>query len=526
MFQRGHQITPDLKVQFHLKSGANADTYRVVDGQGAMRFLKVFHRERLDEGDLRDGQRIREIELLSRVTHPAITRYEGSGTLETTEGTKEYLLTGFISGETVQDRLRRDLVLDPVEARRVVLGVLEALAYLHGLEDPVIHNEVTNQNVMLDLSGALPEPRLIDFGHARRGSEGEWRPRMGQDPYFLAPECYEGRGGTASDVFSVGALYYNMLFGILPWYINISQFQAQHSDVHTELAKERNRPLKYPRLQSGLEVPSGDLAVLKQALSLDPDKRFPDAAAMREALLAGASGKGKEAKPAAGQSKAGPREVAPKLTRKPIKRGFDAVAGMEGLKELLMRDVVMALKEREGYEAYGIPIPNGMLLYGPPGCGKTYLAKRFAEEVGIGFHAVKPSDLASIYVHGTQEKIGALFKEAREQAPTILFFDEIDALMPSRDGQLGHSYSSEVNEFLVQMGDCSKDGVFMIAATNRPDLIDSAVLRTGRMDKVIYVPPPDMEARQAMFQLHLEGRPVAGDIDATALAAATEGRVA
>jgi transitional endoplasmic reticulum ATPase len=139
---------------------------------------------------------------------------------------------------------------------------------------------------------------------------------------------------------------------------------------------------------------------------------------------------------------------------------------------------------------------------------------------------VKPSDLASIYVHGTQEKIGELFKEAREKAPTILFFDELDALLPNRDNNLGHSYAAEVNEFLVQMGNCSKDGVFMIGATNRPDLIDPAVLRTGRMDKIIYIPPPDHEARKALFRLHLEGRPVDEDIDLVALAAETEGRVA
>lgn len=191
-----------------------------------------------------------------------------------------------------------------------------------------------------------------------------------------------------------------------------------------------------------------------------------------------------------------------------------------------MRDVIMALKERDGYATYGIPIPNGMLFYGPPGCGKTYIANKFAEEAGLNFRSVKPSDLASIYVHGTQEKVGELFKEARENAPMVLFFDEIDAMLPNRDNNLGHSYSAEVNEFLVQMGDCSKDGVFMIAATNRPDLIDPAVLRTGRMDKIIYIPPPDLEARRAMFQLHLEGRPVANDIDYVALAAETDGRVA
>lgn len=521
MFQRGQHITPELAVQFHIKTGAHADTYRVRNGEGGLCFLKVFHPERLQAPLFTEAGELREVAILRGLKHPGITRFAGSGNLEQEEGESPYLLTDFISGETVQERMRRDLTIEPMEAKRLLTGVLEALAHLHALPDPIAHNEVSNHNVMLDLSGKAPQPVLIDFGHARRASEGASFPQPGDDPYYLAPECWEQGGGPAADVFAAGVLYHHVLFGIPPWYLNISQYQAQHSDIAQALAKQRKGKLRYPQIRSGLSVDEGDLKALEQALRLSPTTRFANAQEFLDALVA----KGRGGRTVQQGTAAAPALLRARPVRK-VKQGFDAVAGMGELKDLLMRDVVMALKEREGYEAYGIPIPNGMLFYGPPGCGKTFIAEKFAEEVGLNFRSIKPSDLASIYVHGTQEKIGELFKEAREQAPTILFFDELDALLPNRDNNLGHSYASEVNEFLVQMGDCSKDGVFMIGATNRPDLIDPAVLRTGRMDKVIHIPPPDAEARRAMFQLHLEGRPMADDIDLVALAGETDNRVA
>ena len=114
------------------------------------------------------------------------------------------------------------------------------------------------------------------------------------------------------------------------------------------------------------------------------------------------------------------------------------------------------------------------------------------------FLMVKTSDLASIYIHGSQEKIGSLFKQAQEKAPSVLCFDEFDALVPNRSNIDNTSMSGEVNEFLSQLNNCSKKGIFVIATSNRPDKIDPAVLRTGRIDKQIYVPLPDLDARKEM----------------------------
>lgn len=205
--------------------------------------------------------------------------------------------------------------------------------------------------------------------------------------------------------------------------------------------------------------------------------------------------------------------------------GLAKVAGMQELKALLMREVVAPLRNPEPYRRYGLTIPNGVLLYGPPGCGKTYIARQLAEELGHHFIEIIPSELASPYIHQTVIQIRQAFDEAAEHAPSVIFIDEFEALVPAR-GELGghqHYKAEEVNEFLAHLNNCSERGVFVVAATNQPDRIDPAVKRTGRLDKLIYVGPPDPEARREMLALHLTGRPVDPELDLGSLAKALAG---
>jgi transitional endoplasmic reticulum ATPase len=172
-----------------------------------------------------------------------------------------------------------------------------------------------------------------------------------------------------------------------------------------------------------------------------------------------------------------------------------------------------------------LSIPNGILLYGPPGCGKTYIARQLAEELGHSFFEIIPSELASAYVHQPVIKIRELFEEAEAQAPSIVFIDEFEALVPSRAGLSGHQQykAEEVNEFLAHLNGSGEKRILVIAATNEPNKIDAAVLRTGRLDKHLWVGPPDLEARIEMLSLHLQGRPVALEVDLTLLALVLEG---
>lgn len=208
----------------------------------------------------------------------------------------------------------------------------------------------------------------------------------------------------------------------------------------------------------------------------------------------------------------------------PASGGLARVAGMHKLKTLLKQDVVEPLRDPVKFKRYGLTVPNGVLLFGPPGCGKTYISKQLAEELGYFFLEVIPSEIAGSYIHQTVLKIRDLFETAAENAPSVIFIDEFEALVPSRSELGSHQQykSEEVNELLVQLGTCSERNIFLIAATNEPAKIDNAVRRTGRLDKLIYVGPPDEEARIEMLSLHLQHRPT-DNLDIAVLASTLSG---
>jgi len=209
------------------------------------------------------------------------------------------------------------------------------------------------------------------------------------------------------------------------------------------------------------------------------------------------------------------------------RQGFDAIAGMAELKEILIRDVVDPFLHREAYEKYRLSIPNGILFYGPPGCGKTFIANRVAEAMGVPLIEVRESDIGSPYIHATSGNIAAVFKHALSVAPSVIFLDEISGFLPKRDGMSSHMQykEAEVSEFLVQLEGAGTKGILVIGATNFPDRIDSAVLRSGRMDKRVFIPPPDYSARVELFKMCLEDRPASEDIVVEILARETEGFV-
>lgn len=202
--------------------------------------------------------------------------------------------------------------------------------------------------------------------------------------------------------------------------------------------------------------------------------------------------------------------------------GFGDVAGMDELKQLVTEGFINVLNNQECAKAYGITPPS-MLFYGPAGCGKTFFAEKIAEEVGINFMKIVPDDLASTLIHGTQEKIGEVFRKAERKAPTLIFFDEFDAMVPRRTNDDHNYQNGEVNEFLCMLNNAAERGVYVLAATNHPERIDKAILRTGRIDEIIYVDMPDSKARESLFRLELSKLPVAEDVDFVKLADMTKG---
>jgi transitional endoplasmic reticulum ATPase len=184
------------------------------------------------------------------------------------------------------------------------------------------------------------------------------------------------------------------------------------------------------------------------------------------------------------------------------------IAGMRELKAIIERDLLLPFSEPDEYKKYNLQIPNGFLLYGPPGCGKTLISQQIAKILKFNYIEVVPSTTGSIYVHGTQINIKEVFNDAKNKRPSLIFIDEFDAFAPDRNkGDLSHSFQSEVNEMLVQLNNAFDNGILVIAATNYINKIDPAILRPGRIDKKIFVGPPDFEARIETFKLYLENTP-------------------
>jgi transitional endoplasmic reticulum ATPase len=214
------------------------------------------------------------------------------------------------------------------------------------------------------------------------------------------------------------------------------------------------------------------------------------------------------------------REVQPSAMREILVEvpnvNWEDIGGLENVKQLLVEAVEWPLRNAESFLRLGIDAPKGILLYGPPGTGKTMLAKAVANESEANFITVKGSALLSKWYGESEKRVEEIFRKARQVAPAIIFLDELDALVPIRGGAMGEPHATEriVNQLLNEMDGLEElHGVVVIGATNRPDIIDPALLRPGRFDELILAPVPDLESRRKIFQVHLKKAPLAEDID-------------
>ncbi len=204
---------------------------------------------------------------------------------------------------------------------------------------------------------------------------------------------------------------------------------------------------------------------------------------------------------------------------------WDDIGGLKEAKQQLKEAVEWPLKHPEAFKRIGIKPPKGILLFGPPGTGKTLLAKAVATESGSNFIAIRGPEVLSKWVGESEKAIREIFRRARQYAPAVVFFDEIDAIAPMR-GAAADTHVTEriVSQLLTELdGITTLKSVVFIAATNRPDILDPALLRPGRLDKLIYVPPPDKLARLEILRVHTRNMPLADDVDLDRLAEVTEG---
>lgn len=530
--ENGFAIGP-YRVERFIKDGLYNGNYVVADASGGRFFLKLFDLAAIPT-DWLEGGEVLEIVNSRGLEHRNVVSYVADGTLELEGHTYPYLVMRFYPGSLLSEYLGAGRQFTEQEIRSIACSVLYGLAYLK--EEGLLHNDITPRNILLEKTPDGLVPKLIDLGHASREiTEGTPPfPLNDLNLLYTAPEAMEhGEFTAASDAFSMAALIYTLICGQAPWNPGLDE-KDPFEERRARIVDARRREPVWPAalhacdrvlqniVLTGLHMNPAHRPTPERMLELltgeSTDSR------QRAAGAAGASGKPKKPASADGLvATTDGTELKKSMQRNTGRGGFADVAGMDDLKKMLTERVIWVLRDREKARKYRLLPPNGMLLYGPPGCGKTYFAEKFAEESHFNYMVVNGSDVGSTYIHGTQGKIAALFQEAASKAPTVLCFDEFDSFVPARGSEAARHRPEEVNEFLSQLNNCAQRGIFVIGTTNRMDMIDPAVLRKGRLDLQIEVPAPEHETRRLMFLHHLKGRPLADGIDPDRLAALTDG---
>ncbi|HCO66425.1 MAG TPA: endonuclease, partial [Dysgonomonas sp.] len=354
-------IDGKYSVSFFLKKGSYAESYRIQNESKETKFLKLFDYSKLHRTQFSDNGDVLEIEILKQIKHPNLVKYNDSGNVIINNKKFAYVVLDFVSGETLAEKMKRENTLNLYEAKDIILGTLNGLNYLHNKQ--IVHNDITNQNVMVDLSGKVSIPKIIDFGYARflQQSNKDFF-KDGLNPFYTADETFNKVFSFQSDIYSVGALYYHLLTGLPPYFVEISKYKSDRIALEEVILDERKKSLRFSD-----KINEQTQSIIQKALHPKAEHRFKSAKEFIQAL----SGE-LDVEHSIPEKKA--NQVQPKEKKKG--KGFSAIAGMQELKDTIQLDVIDALSDKERYAEYGLTIPNGILLYGPPGCGKTFFAER------------------------------------------------------------------------------------------------------------------------------------------------------
>jgi transitional endoplasmic reticulum ATPase len=295
-----------------------------------------------------------------------------------------------------------------------------------------------------------------------------------------------------------------------------------------DLIKQRDCPARATMLYARLLLKDGDVerAVrqYKKAIEADPsiaDIELASRLGIGASDTTGGSGDVVDGKVRAAWEDSGEDDVG-EVERPKI--AFKDVGGMEVVKDEIQMKIIHPLTHAELYKAYGKAIGGGILMFGPPGCGKTHLARATAGEIAAGFISVGINDVLDLWLGNSERNLHQLFEQARRNKPCVLFFDEVDALAASRADMRTSGGRHLINQFLSEMDgiQASNDGVLILAATNAPWHVDPAFRRPGRFDRILFVPPPDAPARASILRVMLKGKPQE-NIDVDHVAKKTEG---
>ena len=452
----------------------------------------------------------------------------------------------YIEGDSLDAEIRRQVVVplkDALEIVKRVSFIVDAVArFTRGGG----HYNISADNIIVRYEGdELKDVCLVGFTNI--GTSYSGNSPIGEDDLdkrFRAPETHKGIHSHKSDIYSLGMVLLLMLTGY-PKMIKTEHYSIDFGCATEDMTDISSMDYYKALWKLGDKNLSNALRlVLRKATDISPTGRFAtidkfneflqkvEKKQIRTSTVSERDDEESDKIPVFGnfrsaweaseirQAAVAEREKA-SYSQSAQKCALDEVAGMSDLKALFRRDFIRIVRNPKIAQAYGIKPSNCTLLYGPQGCGKTFIAEKAAQESGLKYKIVNPSELGSIYVHGSQQKIAELFDEAEKNGPMILIFDEFDALVPKRDSDLNGNQANEVNEMLTQLNNCASRGIYVLATTNRPSLLDPAIMRKGRVDRTVYVSLPDKEARAELFRLEIEKRPCV-DMDYELLAKETD----
>jgi transitional endoplasmic reticulum ATPase len=512
-FKKGEKIGKYVINSF-IKKGIVAESYTVLGPDDMMYFMKVFDLRSIPREQLFEGKEVYEIQLCKELNtdeNQNVVRYVDNGEVKKGNAVYHYLVTEFYRGMLLFNAVRQEGPFDLEDAVQITLCVLSGLSFIHSRA--LIHNDIRPSNIMLqELDDGMLMPTIIDLGHISYMVQG--RPTFVDEdlmPYFRAPETFRAVYTVKSDIFSTGALLYFLLFGKSPWeLVDLRTFDGDKQKIAEAVKKARKQELVLETDE--VKLPDYMKAILLKALAKKPDDRFASAAEFAQALFEQVMpelAKRMEEEEAKPQPETQVQDNSgPVITfKKGSGSGFDNVTGRDELKEQLRKEVLFALQNPEKAKLYKLPTINGVLLYGPPGCGKSLVLTSFAEELGYNYTVIHGPEMGHIYQEGVLDNLQRVFDAAEIKAPFVICIDELEFVAPNPNAEGEENVTPQISALYGMMNDCSKKGILVVATTNRPDLIDQSIMRIGCFDRVFFVPQPDFEARKDIFIDHLKDRP-------------------